>query len=329
MKTDPPAGRLLPSHAFLAVLLLLCFGTRAHALKPERGYRAVPADYGIICREVTIVTRDSISLRGWFFPAQDTAGIANDLLGVSIPVPPERRPAARPYRAPHGAPRPTVVLCDGDGGNMTYSIFYAYNLFTRGFNVLTFDWRGFGESTEWPLDPNRLCATEFLVDYDAAIDFAVAQPEVDRAGVGVLGFSTGAYLSFAEAVRRPEVRAFAGRALITSFDDLLRVLKKLDAGRPWTAPVDYPRDLLPIHAAGRMRVPAFLVVGENDRRTPPWMSKKVFAEIRGPKEIWVVPGAEHGGAKAPEMATYPEFFVRLAKFFGKHLASKTGDGAHR
>ena len=32
------------------------------ALKPERGYRAVPSNYGILCREATIVTRDSIIL---------------------------------------------------------------------------------------------------------------------------------------------------------------------------------------------------------------------------------------------------------------------------
>jgi len=314
-----PAARIFSPLAASVALLLLLPASPARAMKPERGYRAIPADYGIIARELTITTRDSIPLRAWFYPAQDTVGIANDLVGAEIPVPGERRPPARAYRASPGGPRPTVVISGGDAGNMTYLIFYAYQLFTRGFNVMTFDWRGFGESAPWPLEQDRLCVTEFLTDYDAALDSLLRQPEVGARGVGVLGFSTGAYLSFAEAARRPEVRAFAGRALMTSFDDLIPIIQSLDPDRRWTAPPDYPWELLPVNAAKNLHVPALLVVGENDRRTPPWMSRRIAAELAGPKELWVVPGAEHGGARAPEMTGYPEFFERLAAFFHRYL----------
>jgi alpha-beta hydrolase superfamily lysophospholipase len=306
----------------LAALAVLCLAPPARALRPVRGYPSIPSDYGIVYRPVAFTTRDSITLRGWFYPAQDTSGIANQIVGRLMPVPSELRRAARPYRTLRGAARPTIVICDGDAGNMADLIYYAYSLFTRGFNVLTFDWRGFGESDPWPLDENRLCAAEFLDDYDAALDFVVAQPEVGRARIGLLGFSTGAYLSFAEAARRPQVGAVACRALLTSFDDLLSVLKSLTPERPWTAPPDYPRDLLPIEAARGMRVPVFLVVGADDPRTPPWMSRKIHRELRGPKELWVVPGAGHGGARAPEISRYPEFFVRVAGFFGRHLGKE-------
>lgn len=322
MNMSQSCGRHRAVLPLLAALLVLFDASPARALKPERGYRATPADYGIVYREQTTVTRDSIPLRVWFYPAQDTAGIANDLVGRLLPVPPELRPPPRPYLAPDGASRPTLVICDGDAGNMTYAIFYAYNLCTRGLNVMTFDWRGFGESAEWPLDPNRLCATEFLIDYDAAIDFVQEQPEVDGGRVGVLGFSTGAYLSFAEAARRSEVAAFGGRALITSFDDLLANLKRVDPDRTWTAPADYPDSLEPVRAAERMQKPVLLIVGEKDVRTPPWMSRRVFDRLTGPKELWVVPEAEHGGMKAPEMVAYPEFFDRVAGFFRKSLAPR-------
>jgi alpha-beta hydrolase superfamily lysophospholipase len=313
-----PLSRSLILFALLAVLP----AAPVRALKPERGYRAVPADYGILFREATVVTRDSIPLCVWYYPAQDTTGIANDIVGRVLPVPPDLRRAPRPYAPPAVGPRPTVLLCDGDAGNMTYAIYYAYNLCTRGLNVVTFDWRGFGESGEWPLDPDRLCAAEFLTDYDAAIEYAVGQPETAPGGVGVLGFSTGAYLSFAEAARRTEVAAFAGRALITSLQDLLANLKRVDPDRAWTAPADYPDSLAPVRAAERMRKPALLVVGEKDPRTPAWMSRAVFDRLGGPKELWIVPGAEHGGMKAPEMTAYPEFFERVAAFFLKSLPSR-------
>jgi fermentation-respiration switch protein FrsA (DUF1100 family) len=63
----------------------------------------------------------------------------------------------------------------------------------------------------------------------------------------------------------------------------------------------------------------FLVVGEDDPGTPPWMSEKIAALLPGPKEVWIVPGAGHGGALAPEFTRYPEFFERVAAFLDKHM----------
>jgi len=310
-----------------ALLLVAGLAAAAEALKPEVGYRVVPADYGILCEEVTLTTADSLALRGWFFPAQDTAGIANEMVGRVIPVPPERRPAPRPYRPADAPPGPAVILCDGDAGNMAYAILYAYELFTRGFHVLTFDWRGFGESDPWPMEQDRLVCSEFLTDYDAAIDHVKSRPEVDPQAIGLLGFSTGAYLSLAAAAGGRDVSALVGRAMITSFDDLLPILAELDPQRPWRAPEDYPRDLLPIHAAGRLEVPVLLVVGEEDERTPPWMSQRVFDRLGGPGELWVVPGAGHGGRTAPERVAFPEFFERAAAFYRLHLTGSGPRGA--
>jgi pimeloyl-ACP methyl ester carboxylesterase len=311
---------LLGRRDSLAFLLTFCVASSAWALKPETGYSVIPSDYGIVFDTVTIQTADSVSLRGWFFPAQDTAGIANSIVGRLIPVPPELRPPARPYCPVVSAPRPTVVICDGDAGNMSYAIFCAHQLFTRGFNVLTFDWRGFGESDPWPMEQDQLVYTEFLSDYDAALDYVRSRPGVDSAAIGLMGFSTGAYLSFAMAARRDDVSALLGRATVTSFEDLLPILAKLDPGRKWRAPVDYPKDLLPVNAAPHVKVPVFLIVGEKDERTPPWMSRRVSDLLKGPKEIWIVPGAAHGGQMAPEMVAYPEFFDRAHAFFTRYLS---------
>ena len=39
----------------------------------------------------------------------------------------------------------------------------------------------------------------------------------------------------------------------------------------------------------------------------------------GQRELWVVPGAAHGGANAPEYINYPEFFVRVCAFFEREF----------
>jgi len=286
-------------------------------MKPEREYKARPSDYGIIYREISFETKDNLSIKAWFYPAQDTSGIGNDIVGRYIPVPPELKYSARPYFLMDSLRRPTIVVCMGDAGNMTYLILTAYHLCTRGFNVLTFDWRGFGESSDWPIERDMLSCTEFLADYDAALNYIKNRPEVDSLKIGVFGYSTGAYLSFAAAAKRNDIAAFGGRALMTSFEDLLRVIGPLDTSRHFKAPPDYPSALEPINAAGQINIPVFLIVGEKDIRTPVRMSKKIYDKINSPKELWVVPDAEHGGMKGPESYNYPEFYIRVSDFFKK------------
>lgn len=305
--------------SIISLVILLLSAPCLIALRPQKEYQAIPSDYGIIYKEVVIQTTDSLKIKGWFFPAQDTVGIANAIIGRMIPVPQEMKVKVRLYATEDTTPKPTIIICDGDAGNMTDLIYYAYHLFTRGYNVLLFDWRGFGESSDWHIEQDKLCYPQFLLDYDAAIDFVKHQPEVDSAKIGVMGFSTGAYLSFAMVAKRNDVSAYVGRALLTSFDDLLPILKKVNPTRNFMAPENYPQELLPINAAQRVKIPAFLIVGEKDNRTPVWMSKKIMSKLKGPKELWVVPNAEHGGVQGPEFITYPEFFNKVVEFFNKHL----------
>ncbi len=309
----------LSAISFIIVTLIT---SSLYALKPEKKYKAIPSDFGIIYKEVAFQTSDGYKIKGWFIPAQDTCGIANSIIGRLLPVPPEMKPKARQYSLLDSSPKPTIVICDGDAGNMTYLIFYAYHFFVRGYNILLFDWRGFGESADWNIEQDRLCYPQFIKDYDAAINFIKQQPEVDTSRIGVMGFSTGAYLSFAIASKRRDIAAYVGRALLTSFEDVLSILKNTDPDRNFMAPENYPDELLPINAAVNITIPVFLIVGENDHRTPVWMSNNIMSKLKGPKELWIVPNAEHGGINGPEFITYPEFFNKVADFFDKYLIGK-------
>lgn len=301
-------------------LAILTTAQNAVALRPEAGHPATPADYGIIFEEVTFLSTDGVALAGWFYPAQDTAGIATRMVG-SFPIPDHLKVGPRNYQTLDDQRRPTIVICCGDAGNMSYLISYAYELFTNGYNVFTFDWRGFGNSGSWPTDEDRLSYSEYLLDYDAAVDHVLARREVDRDKIGLFGFSTGGYLTFATAARRPEISAIAVRGIITTFDDVMPILREQQPGRAVYPPPDYPRDLLPLDAAPRISIPVFLIVGEKDSRTPPWMSRQVLEKLAGPKELWVVTGATHGGQTGPEFAARTEFFERLRRFFRQALSS--------
>lgn len=305
----------------IAGCMILAASRDAYALKPEPGHPATPADYGMIYQEITFEAEDGVSLAGWFYPAQDTTGIATGMVG-SIPIPDHLKAAPRPYATLDEERRPTIVICCGDAGNMSYLIFYAFELVTHGFNVLTFDWRGFGDSDPWPTDPDRLAYSEYLLDYSAAVDCALARDEVDREKLGLFGFSTGGYLSFATAATRPEIAALVVRGIITTFEDVMPILKEQKPERALYPAPDYPPELLPLSAAPSLSIPVLLIVGEQDVRTPPWMSRQVFDQLAGPKDLWIVAGASHGGQTGPESIAQDEFFERLRRFFRESLSSE-------
>ena len=55
-------------------------------------------------------------------------------------------------------------------------------------------------------------------------------------------------------------------------------------------------DVSPVAIAKDISIPVLLIHGQNDRETPPAHSQRVFAALRGPKRLILVPGAGHSDA---------------------------------
>ncbi|HTV60429.1 MAG TPA: alpha/beta fold hydrolase [Verrucomicrobiae bacterium] len=89
----------------------------------------------------------------------------------------------------------------------------AQSLSAAGINVLTFDFRGFGESggTSWKnLDAaaiDRIQTEKWPGDVDTAFQFLIAQPGVDAARLGAGGASCGVEEAVQLARRHPQVKS--------------------------------------------------------------------------------------------------------------------------
>jgi dipeptidyl aminopeptidase/acylaminoacyl peptidase len=57
----------------------------------------------------------------------------------------------------------------------------------------------------------------------------------------------------------------------------------------------------PATAAARITAPVLLIHGAMDSDTPPGHSERVFAALRGPKRLILVPGARHNGSLRAEV----------------------------
>jgi len=88
-------------------------------------------------------------------------------------------------------------------------------LAAAGIHALSVDYRGFGESggdradALAPQDAQRVVTEKWPGDIDAAYDFLISQPGVDRTRVGAAGGSCGVTQAVNLARRHPDVRSLA------------------------------------------------------------------------------------------------------------------------
>ena len=116
-------------------------------------------------------------------------------------------------KALRGHRLPTVILCQGTGGVQHYHLAQAIAFARAGYTVMTFDYRGWGESRGRLVPVDRTAPprkdgqpapvqaievretvdpVEQTLDVLAAIAFAAGEPEVDASRLGLWGTSLGA-----------------------------------------------------------------------------------------------------------------------------------------
>ena len=302
--------------SFVILLIALFSGIgNCHAIIPDTVYIRKPESMGLIYKNLEVITNDGYKIETWFFPAQSplSEGELRDLNGNR-----------RTYETQDETKRPTIIVCNGDAGNMSYfQLYLAKSWTSRGFNVVTFDWRGFGKSSPFAMDRNYLCYTEMLEDYRAVVRTTSEQEEVLNGAIAVVGWSTGAYLSMITAYTDDLVNAFVGRSLPTDFDDFIPLVMKYKnkTRNELLVPEDFPAELMPVHIAPEFGKPLFLIVGENDFRTPVWMSRKIIESVPGttPKELMIVENAAHGGKEDPILIAFDDFIKRTSDFLMDNL----------
>jgi len=89
----------------------------------------------------------------------------------------------------------------------------ATSLAAKGFHVLAIDYRGYGESGGGPYaspqEQQQSMAEDWPGDIDAAFEFLLREPGVDRNRIGAAGASCGVNQSIQLARRHPEVKSIA------------------------------------------------------------------------------------------------------------------------
>jgi uncharacterized protein len=186
----------------------------------------------------------------------------------------------------------TIVQFHGNGENMTSHVLFCWWLLAEGYNVFSFDYRGYAGSEGSPSIKGA------VADGIAALDYVRSRKDVDPSRLAVLGQSLGGAIAPAALVlgSTAGVRAVILDSTFSSYRSIAR--RKL--GELWlTWPLQYPLSLLfpdsrsPRRYIAKLGVPLLMLHGDADDVVPLAEGKALFAAASEPKELWVIPGGKH------------------------------------
>lgn len=280
------ARRALRTSALLLALLFGLLACSADRLfyHPSSAVYATPAAYGLEgVEQVSFAAPDGPRLHGWWLAAV-------------------------------GEARGTVVYCHGNAANLTLHARYVAWLPTRGFDVLVFDYRGYGRSE------GSVTRAGTVADAVAAIDFALAR-DPDR--VVVFGHSLGGAVGLRAAAARPAVRGVVAES---TFSNYREVAAATAPWLSWFVPLVISAGFDPDEVLSELPPAPLLVIhGERDHIVPVELGERLYERASEPKALWKIPEARHMSPWALP-SRREEFEQRLLQFFAAALASERRPG---
>jgi uncharacterized protein len=217
---------------------------------PETKIARTPADLGLSHRELHFGTEDGERLHGWWITSR---------------------------RSPVSG---HILLCHGNGGNIGDRVIDADRLSGNGFNVLLFDYRGYGRSTGRPDEEGT------YRDAAAARHALLSQPECDPTRVIYLGESLGGAIAVALAVKEPP----SGLVLQSTFTSLRALAHHHYPVIPSAVVPDaYPS----IRRIASLRAPLLSLHGDRDEVVPISEGRALFEAAPEPKRMHVFRGLGH------------------------------------
>ena len=245
-----------------------------------------PSAFPFPIEEVSWTTEDAQSIKGWFVPGPDS----------------ER----------------AIVLLHGFGGSRQHMLPRAEHFRKAGYAVLLYDARACGESS----------GDQVTFGYRETGDLLGALDWLRQRGyrkIACLGVSQGGATILMAADRLGDVSCVIVESV---FDELEHAMDNrfryylLVPGRfagCLLIPLAEQRtgvrmaEVKPVEQIAKLSCPVFVISGQDDPKTLPADTQRLFEAAPQPKELWLVPGAGHGDLFSQE---YQE---KVSAFLNQYL----------
>ncbi len=264
----------------LALVGLLLWTGAAFALKPSREYKVIPSKYGMSYKEEKIATRDKAVLNAWFFELESKT-------------------------------TNWIVISGSGDGNMADNLEIVNSFMSAGYNVCTYDYRGYGTSSDFAIDPDLFIYPQFITDLNAVLDYLRKSRAITK--FDLYGQWIGAGLSIGVGAQRPEARKVIADGPWTGLEPMKKKIKD-KTGREPVMPFGYDKNYEPIYAFDKPKgklAGLMVIVSPND----PLITPDDLGEIKWISNKYVV---KESPSNADNFTTDKnEYFERIKKFLGK------------
>ncbi len=243
--------------------MVLLAGCTQVFFQPHRIQVHTPDELGLTYQGVRFSADDGVELYGWFLPAK-------------------------------GAAAGTILHLHGNAENISTHFGSVAWLPARGFNVFTFDYRGYGASEGQPtLDGAQK-------DIDAAMQALLARADVDKNRIVMYGQSLGGALAAYNVAHSPFRAHIRALVIESTFSDYIGIAREKFADHWFTWPFQWLPSLTvddrysPLPVMKMISpIPLLILHGDLDTIVPVHHGQELYEAALEPKQLWIVPGAGH------------------------------------
>lgn len=235
---------------------------------PTRDEPSTPAAWGLKFENIHFKSADNTPLHGWFIPAKG--------------------------KTPQTA-KGTVVFSHGNAGSISYHLGFCAWLAEADFNVIIYDYRGFGKSG------GSVDRRGMIDDVKAAFAYARKRPDIDTSRLVSYGHSLGGAQSITALGESPVkgLRAIVIDGAFASYQAMARLIGgQLGASlvTDELSPKDFVKKLTP--------TPLLVVHGTRDEVVPISQGRQLYENAAEPKTLFEVKTGRHGTALSDNNGAY-------------------------
>ena len=263
---------------YLAVGLLLRLGQAKLIFRPDAQLRATPAKYNLDYQDVWLEVEQS-RIHGWWIPH-------------------------------HQESAPIILYFHGNASNNGDVVDNAAIFNQLGLSVLLIDYRGYGRSSA--IAPNE---TRAYQDAAAAWQYLTVTRNIDPQRIFVYGHSLGGAVAIDLAIHHPEM---AGLIVEGTFTSMWEIADYSLFFRLFPLDIIITQSFNSLDKITSLNTPLLIFHGESDEIIPVFMSQKLFAAAPHPKQLIVIPQAQHNNLHHTQD---PRYRNQLQQFIHQNLAA--------
>ncbi|BBH53036.1 alpha/beta hydrolase [Fluviispira sanaruensis] len=277
--------KTIKAKTFIQFLIFATFLTACNNLfyYPDSVIQVTPDRLNLVFSDITIRTIDNEELHGWKINAKEQAPIA------------------------------TILHFHGNAQNITTHFMYCAWLAENGFDVIEFDYRGYGKST------GEASRSGIYKDSVSFLQWAYENSRTKDNFIIAQSLGGAVVIPAFADIKTNNVQAIILDSTFASYRGIAR--QKL-ASIWLTWPLQWPLgflvsdDLSPIDYIKNVNVPLVFIHGKNDNVVPYESGKELFEAAQEPKEFWDVEWEGHVSAFVNKD---DQFRRKLLKYLCSHL----------